>query len=410
MAPVRGAWILLLLIAGCEPEPLLLVSLRSDYAPGLEVTHARVDVARSDDFAAPLASAREDVSLRDSLVTPTRLAELTVPSDVLFVRVTLERGEASIASRVVAVQTRDARAITVVMTRSCEGVRCPGAGDPAATSCVGGVCVSPECTPETPEACPPPECVADSECSAGSVPCAAPVCLAGSCGLRGDDARCEGRCDPRVGCVGAPDAGLDAGLDAGTPDAGSADCAAVCPGECVAGVCEIINERTARCPDGVPCRVRCSVNECRGGVFCGDAPCTVECVGLGGCRGVVECGASSDCDVQCDSFRGCPDIRCGTGRCTVACREDDDCNRVTCPPDGTCEIACEGVGSCAGIICEGDCAITCGDTACQAVDCRAACACDVGCTGSACATVMCRPGCESGSGCTSTGAGCDACP
>lgn len=400
----------LLLIAGCDPEPLLLVSLRSDYAPGLEVSHAVVQVARSGDFAEPLASAREDVSGRASLAAPTRIAELTVPPDVLFVRVALEREGAPVASRVVAVQPRESRAITVVMTRSCEGVRCPGAGDPAATSCLGGACVSPECTPETPEACPPPECADDAECPTSAVACAAPVCLAGVCGLRGDDDRCEGRCDPRVGCEAAPtDAGLDPGLDAAARDAGVTDCAAVCPGECVAGVCEIIDERTARCPDGVPCRVRCSLDECRGGVFCGDAPCTVECVGLGGCRGGVQCGASSHCDVQCDSFRGCPDVQCGTGRCTVACREERDCQRVTCPPDGTCEISCEGVESCAGVICEGDCTIGCADSTCEAVDCRSACACDVQCTGSACGTVMCRPGCESGPGCTSSGAGCTTC-
>ena len=51
---------------------------------------------------------------------------------------------------------------TVVITRSC-----PAAGDsPGAIACLGGGCVDPACTVETPELCPAPECTASADCSA----------------------------------------------------------------------------------------------------------------------------------------------------------------------------------------------------------------------------------------------------
>ncbi|RLB46954.1 MAG: hypothetical protein DRJ42_26480, partial [Deltaproteobacteria bacterium] len=94
--------------------------------------------------------------------------------------------------------------VTVLMTRDCRGVACPGAGDdPLEAACLGGRCVDERCTPETPEFCPAPECGTSAECTDMISDCADRVCEDGTCFVSTDAAICippNNYCDPTAGC------------------------------------------------------------------------------------------------------------------------------------------------------------------------------------------------------------------
>ena len=99
---------------------------------------------------------------------------------------------------------RSSTIATVVLTRDCRGVDC--SMEDAASSCLGGRCSDPRCTPETPEFCSA-ECAADGDCPTLSE-CSTPHCQDGLCLYRVEDARCGAleRCDIELGCLSRPDA------------------------------------------------------------------------------------------------------------------------------------------------------------------------------------------------------------
>lgn len=118
--------------------------------------------------------------------------------------------------------------ITVLVTRDCVNVTCPGSGDaPGLEACLGAMCVTPECAGPDAIGCPAPACTGDSDCAAAD--CASGRCVRGVCLAEADDSACASgeRCDPDVGCVEdmpPMDAGLDGGVDVdgGSPvDAGT---------------------------------------------------------------------------------------------------------------------------------------------------------------------------------------------
>ncbi|MEC7524112.1 MAG: hypothetical protein VYE22_29795 [Myxococcota bacterium] len=454
---MRRVWwaLALLLLAGCEGDALLVVSLRTDLVGGLEVTRAATVV---DDGAA-----MESASLAagEDLVGGRRIAELSVAPGRRRVTVELSGPDGFVARRTLLVDVRGATAVTAVITRSCRGVMCPEASDAAATECLGGVCVPPECTPETPEFCPVAECEAAADCASGPM-CTAPVCLGGACGLRADASACEGGvCDPDEGCVdgpapdagpprdaGLPDSGLpDGGLgdsgptDSGLPDTGPPDagpdpgCVAACPGRCEGDLCVLDGTpgETA-CPPEIPCEFRClGFTSCSSGLTCADGPCRFRCEGPGSCAGELLCGSASRCDVTCSGSGACDGvIRCGSGRCDVDCVNDNTCLEVGCgaaPADiecsapGACstvtcrapsprlDLLCMGFGACNDVTCSASvCAIDCSGTSCGSVNCSAACDCDVTCAGlGTCSSVECPTACASGRGCRSDGTPACAC-
>lgn len=219
-----------LAIAGCgEDGGEVLVDLRTDLVAGREFVGVRTTVGdrRSELIADPRADFRAGA----------RIAEIAgVKRGTATLRVALigPSGEVAI-EREVRVRVEERVLVTVVLTRSCQGVACPGPADPETlTACLGGQCVDPRCAAEEPEACGTPMCATDSECTAPSE-CAVAECREGTCFAVADDTRCTGGlvCDPDEGCVGAPpdagppDAGpRDAGprpRDAGMPDAGPPD-------------------------------------------------------------------------------------------------------------------------------------------------------------------------------------------
>ena len=444
-------WVLACLcLMGCESEAVLVVSLRTDLVPGLEVTRATTTVAD--------ASATADFALGDDLIAGTRIAAFDVPHGQQRVTVTLSGPGAESLRRTVVVDVRGGTAVTVVLTRSCRGVSCPAASDAAATECLGGVCVAPECTPETPEQCPTAECAADGECPSGPA-CTSPACLDGVCGLRADASECGGgACDPDEGCVGAstPDGGvpMDAGpepdagvIDSGALDSGTSrldsgrgdpprdgggprDCASVCPGSCEGPLCVLDGTPLQSvCPDGVDCEFRClGFGSCDVELFCGDGACNVRCEGPSSCRSIIHCGDASTCDVRCTNSTACGTVNCGAGACDVDCTREmtctevqcgtgaanvecaamGACNTVTCPAPATrLDLVCDGFGACSDVSCGADtCVIDCLGTSCTNVTCDTACNCDVACMGfGGCSSVTCPSGCMSGPGCMSAGGG-----
>jgi hypothetical protein len=153
-----------------------------------------------------------------------RIAELSnVEVGDVSLEVRLERMDGAVVARQRASFRFDGRTgITLVITRSCRAVSCPGASDaPVMTACLRGECVDERCSPSTPESCPPPACSADRDCEAPPAACAMARCVGGECLAAADDRSCSDRgayCDPSVGCVGGDvaDAGM---MDGGMPDA-----------------------------------------------------------------------------------------------------------------------------------------------------------------------------------------------
>ncbi|MCB9598131.1 MAG: hypothetical protein H6719_35790, partial [Sandaracinaceae bacterium] len=158
--PRRGVVLIcLVMAAGCAPDPaVLVVDLKTDYLAGVEIDGARLEVTSSSGELRTLP----DVTIAEgaTLLTGLRIGEISVPPGDHRLVLTLQRGNAPVATRAVSVTVTVDRAVTVLATRSCEDVRCEAPD----SECVGGVCVSERCTPETPESCPAPACVADADC------------------------------------------------------------------------------------------------------------------------------------------------------------------------------------------------------------------------------------------------------
>jgi hypothetical protein len=126
---------------------------------------------------------------------------------------------ARVAQRAVSLHLAGRYALTVVLARSCTGVVCPTAAAPLLTECSGGTCVSPTCSPETPSACPMPDCTVDGDCAPPGH-CGRGTCASGVCLFTPDDAMCGmgGTCGADFQCSARLDAG---GTDAGATDAGT---------------------------------------------------------------------------------------------------------------------------------------------------------------------------------------------
>jgi len=209
----------LLALVGCSGDDLtLVVDLRTDLTPGIEffTVDTRLDGERLETTG---------FLLGQSVFEGRRIAEYgglgpgthTVDVDMLD-------ATGTIATRRVVVELRESTGITVLITRDCAGVTCPGSGDDgSATQCHGGRCVADSCAPEVLDDCGDAECTVDGDCPPGPT-CAASRCVAGTCLLDPDDGRCGTgeRCDVVEGCVALPD--VDAGpMDTGPMDTGPMD-------------------------------------------------------------------------------------------------------------------------------------------------------------------------------------------
>jgi len=219
----RIVFTLAVFLAACSSDPSyeLSVDLRTDYVQGEDFDTIVLSIDTSPIAEGAEESAETTVTegalVAADYVGGVRIADVDGMSPGrkhLLLR--LQLAGATVASTKALVEFDESRVLTMVVSRSCAGVECPGTDDPTeATSCLGGVCVDPECDPDDPMSCGVGECVADADCP-DRVACLRAVCVGGAClDDRDDDACGGGVCSASGTCVGAP-------ADGGREDLGSA--------------------------------------------------------------------------------------------------------------------------------------------------------------------------------------------
>lgn len=324
----------MLVLLGCEEPSTLTVDLRTDLVGGVEFTAVRTDV-----FAGPVTGSRLGGAERPAFAAGRRwfdgerVAELSSLSGGDYsVRVQLLRADGTtLAERTVRLAAPRSYALTVVITRTCADVVCPGPSDAAeASSCFGGRCVDPRCGAD-PSACPVAACESPTGCPAARVPCVRAACLEGACLLEPTGACAAGEyCDVEVGC-------RTLGLDAGAAcDVG--DVCAIGRIDCLDGEPVCVVDRAA--PGDTVCRPAigpCDVAEtCAGETTCPPdelAPASTECrAARGECDAAESCtGASAECPADRPRADGAV---CGAGVCIagacVACTPGLSCERGPC--------------------------------------------------------------------------------
>jgi len=248
---MRGVLILLVAIAtfGCgDDEGSILVDLKTDYVSGEEFVTVRTSLFTALPSAgeAPLATRETPASFGQDYLVGVRVAELSlVGSGTAVLRTELLGLDGTIAAeRLSRIEVSGSNTgVTVLISRDCVGVVCPGGGPSSSTECFGGLCVTPDCVEESATSCGATECANDAECTA-AVACAEGRCVAGACLSEPVSSRCAAGeyCDPEMGCRvrTIPDASMDAAADAGdasldtqgpdAPDAPDATTSTVCPG------------------------------------------------------------------------------------------------------------------------------------------------------------------------------------
>ena len=201
---------------------LLVVDLRTDYVPVVEVVQVETKV---------LSSSGTPVQTRTFGVDSDLLAGLRAAdfSDVGANEQTIELrllapGSRVLAKRrvVVTVASTGITGVTVNLTRDCLTVVCPGGGDASATECLNGHCVPPTCSVARPELCGDANCNSDEDCGASTSACATRRCSANACLDTPIEGACMAAevclptgCTPRPGTdAGAVDASVDAATDA----------------------------------------------------------------------------------------------------------------------------------------------------------------------------------------------------
>ncbi|MGE3632041.1 MAG: hypothetical protein AB7P00_19190 [Sandaracinaceae bacterium] len=382
-----------LFVLGCQASAAdLFVDLKTDFRAGFEVNTVETLVTDAR------GGFREDLyrsSEEEDYVDGARIAELMdLPLGETSLTVRILDGSAAILDeRHIQITLANDLSVTVLSTRSCQGVDCPGVGDAAElTECVAGRCVSPRCTPERVDECGPPTCDVDADCPSGTTSCAAGACISGVCFVRPDDARClpAQYCDLVLGCAVRP-TGIDGGagpciegsgcttarscetgmlrcadagsscvpsgvVSSGTPcrrAAGECDAEERCDGAgptcppdafapagtaCTGGTCDGLGH-CAPCVGGAACSTG---NPCeRGALVCEGS--TTRCVAMGPsasgvpCRPAVDvCDAPEVCDgvsTSCpvDRFQNGTMCRGRNGSCDV--EENCDGSGPSCPPD-----------------------------------------------------------------------------
>lgn len=181
-----------LALLACEPGPgTLLVELRTDLTPGLEIDTALTALDPGGAVAATPLDAGGTLRVAE-------VPDLAPGRYRLSVTVTKD-GEA-VATRTVVFRHDGPRVLTVVIPRSCAGVTC----DERVETCIRGACGSVECVDGSEASCPAAECVASADC-APVASCADARCVGGTCvaETRPDACAAPATCSVTDGCVGA---------------------------------------------------------------------------------------------------------------------------------------------------------------------------------------------------------------
>ncbi|MCZ7680266.1 MAG: hypothetical protein M5U28_16465 [Sandaracinaceae bacterium] len=207
----RWCCLALVALAACDGGELaIFVDVRTDYVPGVEFAEVRHELSspRLDASSGVRTSVTSRASRGDDFIRGRRTGSLPIEGPGTYLLVTTLHAEsgAVVASRATQVLVNEGRIVTVVISRNCQGVVCPGPGDPAgAFACHGGRCVPPTCTPEMPESCGGAQCGTDADCGARAL-CAEGLCLEGTCFSAPREGACPDRhyCDPDRGCALLP--------------------------------------------------------------------------------------------------------------------------------------------------------------------------------------------------------------
>lgn len=365
MSSVRLACCLVLL-AGCDdPKTLLLVDLRTDYTPGAEIARVAWVVER-DPGGSVVQTGERPIRVGEDLLAGERLTEVeALAPGPVHLRVTLLAATGhEVAARRVGLELRGRQSATVVITRSCRDRSCPEpGGDPMSSACVGGRCVDPRCTPETPAFCDEAGCATADDCPR-AVPCAIARCVDRECLYAADDEACGAgeRCELERGCAATA---ADGGIDAGPACVEDADCGEPTFGDfggCDwASFCDESAERTRtvsrpRCVEGA-----CTLEEgtdseaCEretGGIMCDDT----EIGPYGACGGF-----DSACDETGTRSRSETEYSCSGGFCRAGTprRTSSPCTRTT---EG--DRCSWGPMACPGTCGDSVCVPECGRTGC----------------------------------------------
>lgn len=191
------------LLAACDGEGTLVVQVRSDLTPVREFALARV---RLEGEPREVVSAAVDHREWGRGVRVAEITGLTPGRQSLEVRLELPDGQV-VASRAASAEiVSGVRVVTVLLTRACGGVVCPGDGDPAdAVACHAGRCVPASCVEEEGPASCGGACETAASCAVPEGGCVVAECSpSGTCLSVPDHAACPSGqvCDPRVGgCV-----------------------------------------------------------------------------------------------------------------------------------------------------------------------------------------------------------------
>lgn len=185
------------MLFGCDASrATLTLDVRTDLQPGTEF----VAVRTTGDGLEPMQRTAFRTS---SFLDRVRVAQWDLPPgrysfDVDF----LSSSERVVLSRPVSVELSEAgQSATIVVTRDCQGVTCPGDGPPSATACLNGRCVPPDCSIESPGECES-ICEADAACE-GESACTDGLCVDSTCLVivRNDQCAQGEFCHPVRGCV-----------------------------------------------------------------------------------------------------------------------------------------------------------------------------------------------------------------
>ena len=211
---------LAMMIASCSGDPgRLVIQLRTDLVPGAEFAEIRVE---AEDSSGRQYFDRVTPEVEADYLGGVSIRTWEVAKGAATVGVELlNRTRGVVIGRQVAVQVSQATAVTIVLTRSCMGVQCD---EPSAPACLGGRCVSADCSPENPELCGAADCSEDNPCAAAMLSCVQTVCVAATCLEQQVPSECGEAeyCDSTQGCLplDIPDASIpnDGGMS--MPDAG----------------------------------------------------------------------------------------------------------------------------------------------------------------------------------------------
>ncbi len=343
----------------------LSVDLRTDYVAGTELSHIVTEVIPDGESA---RSSDRSVSPGEAFVEGARVADFgDVPSGGVLVKVKVIGTDGNeLVERLTRLSIKGDYALTVVVTRNCEGVTCPQPdGDQSASTCDRGKCVKAECSPQTPQYCAEPECSRDADCVADAA-CVSTRCVGGSCFFTPDNSKCDKSqtCDVAVGCTPpltvpgctptsmkevACNDGIDDDCD-GKKDCDDPDC------------------EGSACEDGDQCTEgeKCSALKCTGGTQkpCDDDnACTTDtCDSAKGCVFTNKTSGSCEDGNPCTENDTCVDGVCTAGT-PKTCDDSNPCTTDICDPTTGCSNGFNVDPCNDGVFCNG--ADTCKDGLCQ---------------------------------------------